>query len=267
MSTTAEHTQHPVPVTSGHIEVRNLTYRYPGARTPVIDGLDFTIEPGRFVCLVGPSGCGKTTLLRLLAGLLAPATGEVRIDRTTVTEPPPDLGFVFQDHTRALLPWRTAARNVEFGLEAAGVPRAERGQRVHEVLERVHLPDVEHLYPGQLSGGMQQRLQIARALVAQPSVLLMDEPFAALDALTRFALEDGLLDVWSQLRPTVVFVTHDLDEALYLADTVIVLQRGPARVERTVPVDLPRPRDQARTRALQEFVAMRYELFETIRAL
>jgi NitT/TauT family transport system ATP-binding protein len=247
--------------------VTGLGYRYPGADGPVIDRLDFTIEPGRFVCIVGPSGCGKTTLLRLLSGLLQPDTGEVRIDGTSVTEPPPGLGFVFQDHTRALLPWRTAARNVEFGLEAAGVPRGERAERVRDVLRRVHLPGVEHSYPAQLSGGMQQRLQIARALVAQPRVLLMDEPFAALDALTRYALEDGLLELWEELRPTVVFVTHDLDEAIYLADTVIVLRRGPARVVETVPVGFTRPRDQAATRAHPDFVAMRYELFETIRAL
>lgn len=252
---------------TGRIEVTGLSYRYPGADVPVIDGLDFTIEPGRFVCIVGPSGCGKTTLLRLLSGLLRPDTGQVRIDSAVVTAPPDGLGFVFQDHTRALLPWRTAARNVEFGLEAAGVPRGERAERVRDVLRRVHLPGVEHQYPAQLSGGMQQRLQIARALVAQPRVLLMDEPFAALDALTRYALEDGLLELWRELRPTVVFVTHDLDEAIYLADTVIVLRRGPARVVRTVPVGFARPRDQAVTRANPEFVAMRYELFETIRAL
>jgi len=255
------------PASTGQIDVAGLSYRYPGTDDPVIDGLDFTVEPGRFVCIVGPSGCGKTTLLRLLSGLLRPDAGEVQIDGTAVTEPPPGLGFVFQDHTRALLPWRTAARNVEFGLEAAGVPRAERAERVRDVLRRVHLPGVGHRYPAQLSGGMQQRLQIARALVAQPRVLLMDEPFAALDALTRYALEDGLLELWAELRPTVVFVTHDLDEAIYLADTVIVLRRGPARVVRTVPVEFARPRDQAATRAHADFVAMRYELFETIRAL
>jgi NitT/TauT family transport system ATP-binding protein len=189
------------------------------------------------------------------------------IDGSPLDGPPSSLGFVFQDHGRALLPWRSAVRNVEFGLEAARVPRAERKPLAREALRRVHLEDVENLYPAQMSGGMQQRLQIARALAATPSILLMDEPFAALDALTRFALEDALLEVWRDLGLTVVFVTHDLDEAVYLADRVVVLQRGPARVVRDVQVALNRPRDQGRTRADPEFVALRYELFETIRAL
>ncbi|WP_200814662.1 ABC transporter ATP-binding protein [Blastococcus haudaquaticus] len=233
----------------------------------MIEDLSFSVRPGEFVCVVGPSGCGKTTLLRLLAGLLRPDAGEIRVDGTVVNGPPEDLGFVFQDHARALLPWRTAAKNVEFGLEAAGVPRRLRGPMVQDVLRRVHLPDVERLYPGQMSGGMQQRLQIARALVARPSILLMDEPFAALDALTRFALEDGLLEVWHELAPTVLFVTHDLDEAIYLADRVVVLRRNPANVVREVPVALERPRDQGRSRAQDEFVRLRFELFETIRSL
>ncbi|WP_205856603.1 ABC transporter ATP-binding protein [Phytoactinopolyspora endophytica] len=257
------------PEGTGSIKVSGVGYGYPGVRTGqrVIDDLEFSVRPGEFVCIVGPSGCGKTTLLKLLSGLIAPEAGSILVNDEAVSGPPENLGFVFQDHGRALLPWRNAVRNVEFSLEAARVPRRRRKDMARDALRRVHLPDVENLYPAQMSGGMQQRLQIARALAATPSVLLMDEPFAALDALTRFALEDALLEVWQELGLTVVFVTHDLDEAIYLADRVIVLRRGPAHVVREVRVDLERPRDQGRTRAEKDFVALRYELFETIRTL
>ncbi|WP_166352442.1 ABC transporter ATP-binding protein [Phytoactinopolyspora limicola] len=261
----------PTPEVAGRgsIDVSGVGYRYPGAAAErqVIDDLSFSVRPGEFVCVVGPSGCGKTTLLKLLSGLVPAESGGIHVDGVPVQGPPSNLGFVFQDHARALLPWRNAVRNVEFGLEAAGVARKDRRELARQALRRVQLPDVENLYPAQMSGGMQQRLQIARALAATPSILLMDEPFAALDALTRFALEDALLEVWRELGLTVVFVTHDLDEAVYLADRVVVLRRGPARVVRELQVELDRPRDQGRTRAEPEFVALRYELFETIRAL
>jgi len=233
----------------------------------VLADVTFTLREHEFLCVVGPSGCGKTTLLRLFAGLLGPSTGEVLVRGQKVTSPHPDIALVFQDYGRALCPWRTVIKNVELPLENRRVPRAQRRLTAESALARVNLSGHERDYPRQLSGGMQQRLQIARALAYAPKVLLMDEPFASLDALTRFRLEDTTLRLWTELEQTLVLVTHDLDEAIYLADRIIVLTASPATVAYEISVELPRPRDQAETRASSGFVRLRHELFERIRMI
>jgi len=228
---------------------------------PIVQSIEFTVGHGEFVCVIGASGCGKTTLLRLLAGLLSPTTGRVRLGGRQVAGPSRDVAFVFQDYGRALLPWRTAAGNVSLALEAVGVPTAERAQRIAPLLAKVGLGDHAEKYPSQLSGGMQQRLQIARCLAQDPTVLLMDEPFGALDAMTRQSLQDEVLRIVAEQRATVLFVTHDLEEALYLGDRVIALYSNPGRMARVLDIPLPRPRNQLTTREHPEFLRLRRELF------
>ncbi len=231
----------------------------------IIAGLDLCIRKGEIVSVIGPSGCGKTTALRLAAGLVAATTGRILIHGKPVTEPRRDIAIVFQDYGKALLPWRTAAGNVSLALEAAGVPRARRADRITGLLARVGLSGQDDKYPSQLSGGMQQRLQIARCLAQDPGVLLMDEPFGALDAMTRQALQDETLAIVADTGATVFFVTHDLEEALYLGDRVVGLLPRPGRVGLVCPVDLPRPRDQLSTRELPAFLHLRRVLFDFIR--
>lgn len=226
----------------------------------IVDKLSFDVHDGSFVCVVGPSGCGKTTLLRLACGLLSRSGGEVRYRGRPVSGPSSELALVFQDYGRALLPWRTVAGNVALALEAARVPAPERPARIAALLARVGLAEHASKLPGQLSGGMQQRLQIARCLAQRPRVLLMDEPFGALDALTRAGLQDQVSELVEQSKVTVLFVTHDLEEALYLGDRVVVLSANPGRVAEVIDVALPRPREQLRTREHPEFVALRHRL-------
>jgi NitT/TauT family transport system ATP-binding protein len=226
-----------------HIEVRQITYEYSGARAvSALRDVSFGVAESDFVCVVGRSGCGKTTLLNILAGFLAPTRGEVRIAGRTVTGKGLDRGVVFQDFAQ-LFPWRTALRNVEFGLEMKGVPRAERTATARRFLQLVGLESFANAYPHELSGGMQQRAAIARALAYNPSVLLMDEPFAALDALTRDEMQRFLTEVWRETRKTVVYVTHNVAEAVFLADRIIVMTPHPGTVRAEVRVALPRPRD------------------------
>lgn len=232
---------------------------------PVIAGLDLAIAPGEFVCVIGPSGCGKTTALRLAAGLVRPTQGTVTFDGLPMTGPRRDVAVVFQDYGKALLPWRTAAGNVSLALEAAGVPKAERADRIAGLLRRVGLPQHAGHYPSEMSGGMQQRLQIARCLAQDPKVLLMDEPFGALDAMTRQTLQDEVLAIVADTGATVLFVTHDLEEALYLGDRVIGLLPHPGRVGTAITVPLSRPRDQLSTREAPEFLHLRRDLFDFIR--
>jgi NitT/TauT family transport system ATP-binding protein len=237
-----------------------------GGRT-IVEDIGFTVARGEFVSVIGASGCGKTTLLRLLAGLIAPSHGKVRLDGRPVTTPSRQVALVFQDYGRALLPWRTATGNVSLALEAMGVPAAERPQRIAALLAKIGLAGHADKYPSQLSGGMQQRLQIARSLAQDPAVLLMDEPFGALDAMTRQALQDEVLRIVAERGATVLFVTHDLDEALYLGDRVVVLDANPGRIARMVDIPLPRPRNQLSTRENPEFLRLRRELFTAMQEM
>lgn len=236
----------------------------------IVEPTSLSIAPGEFVCIVGPSGCGKTTLLRAAGGLLTSQAGQVRGDvrrhGQVVDAPSREVAIVFQDYGRALLPWRTAQGNVSLALEAAGVPAPQRPARIAEALAKVGLSAHASKFPNQLSGGMQQRLQIARCLAQSPSVLMMDEPFAALDALTRQGLQDEVARLVQAQGITALFVTHDLEEALYLGDRVIAMQASPGRVARMIRVDLPRPRDQLTTREHPEFLRLRRELFAFIEA-
>ncbi len=227
-----------------HIEVREVTMVYdtPDGQVPGVRGVSFTLESSEFLCLVGPSGCGKTTLLNIIAGFLAPSSGEIRIGGKAVTGRGLDRGIVFQDFAQ-LFPWRTALGNVAFGLEMKGVPKAEREEIALKHLQLVKLERFARAYPHHLSGGMQQRVAIARALAYNPAVLLMDEPFAALDALTRDEMQRLLADVWRETRKTVIYVTHNVAEAVFLADRVLVMTPHPGTVKTEVPIRLSRPRD------------------------
>jgi NitT/TauT family transport system ATP-binding protein len=219
------------------------------------------VAPEEFLCLVGPSGCGKTTLLRVAAGLIRPQEGRAEFEGRAVSEPRPELAIVFQDYSRALLPWRTVSGNVELALEARGAPRAGRAEEVKRLLGIIGLAEHAAKFPLQLSGGMQQRVQIARALAQRPRILLMDEPFGSLDAMTRQALQDEIARLCKAERQTVVFVTHDLEEAIYLGDRVVALKANPGRVVEIVEIALPRPRDQLTTREHPRFLEYRHRLF------
>ncbi len=238
------------------IEFRGLGLEFDaaGGRVAVLDAISMEIEAGEFVCIVGPSGSGKTTLLRLVDGLIRPTCGEVRIEGNAVTGPGPDRGFVFQSDR--LLPWRTVVDNIAFSLEARGVSRAAARDRARHLVRVTGLEGFERHYPAQLSGGMRQRVNLARALAPNPQILLMDEPFAALDAQTREVMQLELTTIWADRRQTVMFVTHQLDEAVYLADRVVVLSTGPGRIQKIIEVPLPRPRalDVKRTAGFGELV-------------
>ena len=227
-----------------HIEIRRVNYEYEANERAVtaLRDISFGVAESEFICVVGRSGCGKTTLLNILAGFLVPTTGEVLIGGRAVSGRGLDRGVVFQDFAQ-LFPWRTAQRNVEFGLEMKGVPREERAKTAQRFLGLVKLESFAGAYPHELSGGMQQRAAIARALAYNPSVLLMDEPFAALDALTRDEMQRLLVDVWRETKKTIVYVTHNVAEAVYLADRIVVLTPHPGTVKAEVKVTLPRPRD------------------------
>ena len=226
------------------IELRNVHYLYASGdrRVPALQDVSFAVEAAEFLCLVGQSGCGKTTMLNLVAGFLAPTAGEILVGGKRVTGKGFDRGIVFQDFAQ-LFPWRTARRNVEFGLEMKGLPREQRGEVAMNFLRLVGLEKFASAFPHELSGGMQQRVAIARALAYNPTVLLMDEPFAALDALTRDEMQRFLVDVWRETKKTVLYVTHNVAEAVYLADRVIVLSPHPGTVKAEVKITLPRPRD------------------------
>jgi NitT/TauT family transport system ATP-binding protein len=208
--------------------------------------VSFSVAPAEFLCVLGPSGCGKTTLLNMLAGFLVPTRGEILIDGKPVTGRGQDRGVVFQDFAQ-LFPWRTARRNVEFGLEVRGVPEAERRDTALHFLKLVRLEKFTDAYPHELSGGMQQRVAIARALAYNPGVLLMDEPFAALDAMTREEMQKQLTEVWQQTQKTVVYITHNVAEAVFLADQILVLAAHPGMVKSQMRLDLARPRDPLST--------------------
>ena len=249
------------------LEVKGLRKTYGEGESAVvaIRDISFGVEAGEFVCIVGPSGCGKTTLLKCLSGLLEPTEGSAHLEGNKIDGPPEGLALVFQDYSRSLLPWMTVWHNVTLPLVANRVPTAERKRRAEEALGAVGLADFSSVHPWQLSGGMQQRVAIARALAYQPRLLLMDEPFASVDAQTRGDLEDLVLRVHADFGITVVFVTHDIDESVYLADRVIVLENRPTSVKDVVDIPLPRPRDQAETRELPEFAQLRGHVFRMIK--
>ncbi|UOQ61244.1 ABC transporter ATP-binding protein [Leucobacter rhizosphaerae] len=249
------------------LSVSGLAKSYDTKRgaVPVIADLTFDVRVAEIACIVGPSGIGKTTLLKCLTGLQSITSGSARIDGTLIDGPPEEMALVFQEYTRSLMPWLTVEKNVRLPLRHLRLPAAEREERISSALEAVGLTGAESKYPWQLSGGMQQRVAIARAIAYRPEVLVMDEPFASVDAQTRFELEDLCLRIRAQFGMTIVIVTHDIDEAVYLSDRVIVLGERPARVTRIIDIDFGGPRDQLTTRARPEFAELRTEIFELIR--
>jgi NitT/TauT family transport system ATP-binding protein len=246
------------------IEFRNVDLSF--GDHLVLGGLSFAVRRGEIVCVVGPSGCGKTTALRVAAGLIPPTRGEIDFAGAPVKGPRRDVAIVFQDYSKALLPWRTAAGNISLALEAMRTPRAERRDRIAALLKRVGLAAFADKYPSQMSGGMQQRLQIARCLAQEPAALMMDEPFGALDAMTRQTLQDEMLEIVRDAGVTIFFVTHDLEEAIYLGDRVIGLRPHPGRVGVEFSIDLPRPRNQISTRESAGFLRLRHKLYDFIYA-
>jgi NitT/TauT family transport system ATP-binding protein len=248
------------------LEIKGLSYTVGTDAAPlnILRDISFEVREHEFVSLVGASGCGKTTLLRLIGGLLRPTQGKVLFRGKPITRPSQDLAIVFQDYGKALLPWRTVAGNVELALEARRVPKGEWPEIVDRLLKQVGLADRATAFPLQLSGGMQQRLQIARCLAQSPQILLMDEPFGALDAMTRQALQDEVARLSAESGTTVVFVTHDLEEAIYLGDRVLAMESHPGRIGEVVEIDLPRPRNQLTTREDARFLAYRHRLFNLL---
>jgi len=242
----------------------NKTYRSAQGETEAIRDLTFDVRAGEMVCVVGPSGAGKTTLLRCLSGLLPPTAGTVTLEGDRVTGPPKGMAMVFQEYARSLFPWMTVAQNVELPLKEKGVPKAERRSKVRTAIEAVGLGDVPDSYPWQLSGGMQQRVAIARAVAYEPHILLMDEPFAAVDAQTRADLEDLVRDLWKRLGLTLAFVTHDIDEAVYLGQRILVLSARPTVILEDVTIDLPAERDQLTTRSDSTFAAHRAHIYDLV---
>lgn len=232
--------------------------------TEVVRDLSFDLFDGDFACVVGPSGSGKTTLLKCIAGLLDPTSGTVHLDGKAVKGPSKGLAVVFQEYGRSLFPWLTVEDNVLLPLKTSGVSKSTRTERMTEALEAVGLMEHRHKYPWQLSGGMQQRVAIARAVAVHPSVLLMDEPFAAVDAQTRGELEDLVRSVWKKLNMTILFVTHDIDESVYLGNRVLVLSSSPTVIQREIEIDLPEQRDQSHTRSLPRFGELRHEVYDEV---
>jgi len=247
------------------LEIVHLTKAFPRGRgdiVPVLDDVSFAVADLEFVAIVGPSGCGKSTFLRIVDGLIEPDSGEVRINGEPIQGAGHGRGMVFQSFD--LFPWRTALGNVEFGLEMANISQRERRERARRWIERVGLVGFEHAYPHQLSGGMQQRVGIARALAIEPEVLLMDEPFGALDVQTRDLLQDELLAIWQNERKTVLFVTHSIEEAIYLADRVLIFTPRPARIDRVLHVPFARPRSEE-VKASPAFVELRSEIWRSLK--
>jgi ABC-type nitrate/sulfonate/bicarbonate transport system ATPase subunit len=233
-----------------------MAFQRDGKTTPVLNDITLEVAQGEFLCIVGPSGCGKSTLLSAMAGFLSPSSGEIRIDGQVVTGPDPRRIFVFQE--RGVFPWLTVEGNIEFGLFA--LERAERQRRITHYINMVGLTGFERAYPAELSGGMKQRLEVARALAVNPDMLLLDEPFGALDSITRLTMRSELLRIWEAEGNTVVFVTHDIDEAVQLADRVVVLSDRPAKIQQIVKVDIAHPRDISSARYLE----LRNGIFEQL---
>jgi NitT/TauT family transport system ATP-binding protein len=259
MPTAAEDNGAKVPSFVLEAEKVNLEY---GSR-PVLTDFDLQVEDGQFVCLLGPSGCGKTSILKLIAGLNRVQGGVIKVDGKAVNGPGAERSMVFQNY--GLLPWRTVLANVEFGLELRGVGRTERREIALREISRIGLAGFEKYYPTQLSGGMQQRVALARAFTKNPRLLLMDEPFAAVDAQTREYLQDELLKIWDTVKTTVIFVTHSIDEAIYLGDRVVVMGTDGGKICLSQKIDLPRPRYESDVKGSAHFGELRHAIREALR--
>ncbi len=250
------------------IEVARVrkTFTVNGRQVRVFEDLSYRIARGSFLSIVGPSGCGKSTLLRLISGLESATEGEVRFNGQPIKGPPPGMIYVFQQYSKSIFPWRTVLQNVEFGLRTRklGLGREQTRERCEHYLRLVGLEGYGDYFPSQLSGGMQQRVVIARALICEPDVLLMDEPFSAVDAMTRAILQELLLRIWQELPITILFVTHDIDEAVFLSSRILSLGKAPGGIQEDLEVDLGYPRDQIATRELPRFTALRQRLFTSI---
>jgi len=249
------------------IVIRNVSKVFEGGaahpRVVALEGISCEIPQGEFFCIIGPSGCGKTTLLHALAGFTAPTSGEILSGGKPVAGPGPDRIVMFQEY--GLFPWMTVAENIAFGLEAKGMGRSERDALVRRYVDLVHLTGFEHRYPQQISGGMKQRVSIARALAPDPQMVLMDEPFAALDSLTRDMMQEEILGIWGETRKTFVLITHNIDEAIFLGDRILVMTHRPGRIKEILPIDLPRPRDPALRSTDRRFAEYREHLANSLR--
>jgi NitT/TauT family transport system ATP-binding protein len=264
--------QHSKPALSGDsaarppaLVLRQVSLAYDATATvPILKNINLNVANGESLCIVGPSGCGKTSLLRMIAGHVAPSAGEIEFEGCRVTKPARSRAIVFQDYNRALLPWRTVSGNVELAFEGLPISKSDRRERVHALLVTMGLAHAAEQYPSALSGGMQQRVQIARCLAQEPKMLLMDEPFGALDAMTRQGLQDEVSRIASEKRLTVIFITHDLEEAIYFGDRVASMGARPGEIIDLIDVDLARPRNQLRTREDPRFLAYRHRLFHQL---
>ena len=249
--------------TAGYLSIRDVNKIYGaqhGEATTALESISLEVKQGEFLAVLGPSGCGKSTLLQIVAGLIDGTAGEVLLNGSPVTAPPPEMVYLFQQYSKSLLPWRTVEQNVALVLESKGMKKRDIVARCGEFLGMVGLASFRKHYPWQLSGGMQQRVAIARALAAQPRVLLLDEPFSAVDALTRIELQSLVLDLWARQGLTILLITHDVDEAVFMADCIAVLSSRPSTVEMVVDTELPWPRDAMGTRELPRFLQLRHEL-------
>ncbi len=248
----------------GSIKIDDVTISFGSGvkKNTAVEATTLDIEPGQFVCILGPSGCGKSTLLNSVAGYIKPASGRVLVDGKEVTQPGPDRGMVFQQYS--LFPWKTVHENIAFGPKLAGHSQKECDSIASTFLSMIGLKDMAKKLPGELSGGMQQRVGIARALANYPSVLLMDEPFGALDAQTRLIMQESLLNIWSEFGTTVLFITHDVDEAIFLADRILIMSAGPGSIIADLSVELARPRN-AEIGTTEDFIALKRECLSYIR--
>ena len=251
------------------IQIENLSKNFEnnGTSLKVLENVSFNVKSGEFIAICGRSGVGKSTLIRMFAGLVNPTSGSIKIDGQMITEPPDSMGFVTQDYSRSLLPWFSVEKNVSLPLKTTNFSKSERRVMVDKVLAAVGLADFGSFYPWQLSGGMQQRVAIARALVLEPKLLLLDEPFASVDAQIRLELEDLIADIVIKKKITTVIVTHDIDEAIYLADRVILLSGSPASISEVLQVELSRPRTQVETRSDPKFIKMRTQLYAALKGI
>jgi len=253
--------------TENFIEINKLSKSYANGESElqVLSNVSLDVKDGEFLAICGRSGIGKSTLLRMVAGLISPSSGSIRLGGQLVTEPPDSMGFVTQDYSRSLLPWFSVEKNVALPFKRSKISKAEKKTRVESVLSAVGLSDFAKFYPWQLSGGMQQRVAIARALVLNPKLLLLDEPFASVDAQIRLELEDLIADLVRQKQITTIIVTHDIDEAIYLSDRVVLLSDHPASIGKIIPVNLKRPRSQIETRSDPKFIKIRTQLYSALR--